>query len=184
MDKEFAVNKDIKGNEIRRFRENYGLNRREFASLLNISNRTLEKWEAENESISGPVVFLLTILNEKSDLLSYYIIPEKKYPLRLYYMNAYKINTVIDVDILNRRVSFKNYTNNLLNRAFGASESVDYEEYERFLESRCFPRSRDKIKAELEHLGIRNYDPLAIIRKTNGRMAEDDCYIVIEDNNG
>ena len=54
-------------------------------------------------------------------------------------------------------------------------------EYEDFLESRCFPKSRDKIKIELEALDLKNYDPLLIIRKTKGKMAEDGCYIEFED---
>ena len=54
-----------------------------------------------------------------------------------------------------------------------------YEDYEEFLESRCFPRERDKIKIELKRLGIPFYDPMMIIEKTEGRMAEDDFWIKI-----
>lgn len=48
-----------------------------------------------------------------------------------------------------------------------------YEDYEVFLESRCFPKSRDKMKLILKDLDLPFYDPLMIIQKTEGRMAED-----------
>ena len=65
-------------------------------------------------------------------------------------------------------------------RAFGADNSTDYEDYEEFLKSRCFPETRDKIKIQLDALGIPFYDPMLIIGITQGRMAEDDFWIIIE----
>lgn len=49
-----------------------------------------------------------------------------------------------------------------------------------FLESRCFPKSRDKMKLILKDLDLPFYDPLMIIQKTEGRMAEDHFWIQIE----
>ena len=65
-------------------------------------------------------------------------------------------------------------------KAFGRNEKPTFEEYEEFLESRCFPRQRDKIKLVLEDLNLPFYDPFMIIEKTEGRMAEDDFWIRIE----
>lgn len=39
---------------------------------------------------------------------------------------------------------------------------------------------RDKMKIHLQALGIPFYDPMLIIEKTGGRMAEDDFWIDIE----
>lgn len=61
-----------------------------------------------------------------------------------------------------------------------SAEQPDFAQYEEFLESRCFPRSRDKLKLELKKLDLPFYDPLMIIEKTEGRMAEDDFWIRIE----
>lgn len=181
MNKKFAVSESISGSQIRSFRKKNRISRTELASILNVSARTLEKWETDKQVISGPVVFLMQILSDREELLDYYRLPEKKYPLRMFYMCDNRISTVIDVDMLKQKVFFRNYTSNLLLRAFGNKESVAYQEYEDFLESRCFPRSRDKIKVELGALDLTSYDPLSIIRKTKGRMAEDDCYIEFED---
>ena len=43
-----------------------------------------------------------------------------------------------------------------------------------------FPRTRDKMKILLEELNLPFYDPLMIIQKTKGEMAEDDFWIEIE----
>ena len=53
-------------------------------------------------------------------------------------------------------------------------------EFAEFIESRCFPRERDKMKLILKDLNIPFYDPIMIIKKTEGRMAEDNFWIKIE----
>lgn len=179
MTNKYAVKNAVLGKEIKEFRKKHDLSKVDLANLLNVSSRTIEGWESSNNEISGPIVLLLKLLDENPEFLDNLLIPEMKHGLRLLYMENRNINTVIDVDILNRKVSFKNYTNNIIKRAFGNKESVTYEEYEKFLESRCFPPSRDKLKIELEKLGIPYYDPLLIIEKTKGRMADDNLYIEI-----
>ena len=66
-------------------------------------------------------------------------------------------------------------------RAFGINDEPTYLDYLEFLESRCFPRTRDKMKLILDELDIPFYDPFMIVQKTQGRMAEDDFWIYIED---
>ena len=107
-------------------------------------------------------------------------IPEKVYPLRLWYMSGDQVSTIIDVDEQNRKVEIHNYTKDYIARALGVIECPSFEDYEAFLESRCFPRTRDTMKLVLEDLGLPFYDPFMIIEKTEGRMAEDDFWIRIE----
>ena len=106
--------------------------------------------------------------------------PKKPFPLRLWYMYKDEVCTIIDVDDKKRKVNIHNYTDLLQYRAFGVVETPTYEDYEEFLESRCFPRTRDKMKLILKDLDIPFYDPMLIIEKTEGRMAEDDFWIRIE----
>ena len=49
-----------------------------------------------------------------------------------------------------------------------------------FLEERCLPKSRAGIREYLEAIGVSEYDPMEIIKKTAGRMAEDDQWIEME----
>lgn len=88
--------------------------------------------------------------------------------------------TLIDVDEMQKIVHIRNYVDNIQFRAFGIKENPTIEDYNEFLESRCFPRTRDKMKLVLRDLGIPFYDPYLIIQKTEGRMAEDDFWIRIE----
>lgn len=88
--------------------------------------------------------------------------------------------TIIDVNEIDRKIEVYNFTTHVLMKAFGINENPDYQEYEDFLESRCFPRERDKMKLILKELDIPFYDPIMIIEKTKGRMAEDDFWIEIE----
>lgn len=88
--------------------------------------------------------------------------------------------TLIDVNEPERKVKVKNYTDKIMFRAFGVVETPDYDQYLEFLESRCFPSSRDKMKLILKDLDLPFYDPMMIIEKTEGRMAEDDFWIRIE----
>ena len=108
------------------------------------------------------------------------IIPEKEMPIRMSYMFRDELCTIIDVDEEKRRVNVRNYTNHFLKKAFGNNEHPAYEDYEEFLESRYFPRTRDKMKLILRELDLPFYDPMMIIEKTEGRMAEDDFWIRIE----
>lgn len=100
--------------------------------------------------------------------------------LRLSYMFRDELCTVINIDEKNKSVEITNYTDHLLKRAFGVLEKPTYEQYEEFLESRCFPRTRDKMKLMLKEYDIPFYDPMLIIEKTEGRMAEDDFWIRME----
>ncbi len=176
---EYAIRNSISGKEIAEFIGNNDMNRESFARMMNVSKKTVDYW-VKKDTIEGPIVFLLTILKRYPELIEYYHIEKAKFPLRLYYMNGDDISTIIDVDVINRKVRFRNYTDDLLLRAFGIKERVTYEEYESFLESRCFPRERDMIKLELSALGLPYYDPFLIVEKTQGRLEDDDCWIRIE----
>ena len=78
--------------------------------------------------------------------------------------------TLIDVGEINQKI--KNHTENIMFKAFGKEENPDYHKYTEFLESRCFPRTRDKMKLILRDLDLPFYDPFMIIEKTEGQMAE------------
>ena len=99
--------------------------------------------------------------------------------MRMKYMYNDVLCTVIDVDFLHQKLYIDNRVNVPIFRAFGVIEHPTWEDFEYFLESRCFPRSRAGLKRLLKELGIAYYDPLLIIEKTQGRMAEDHHWIEI-----
>ena len=95
-------------------------------------------------------------------------------------MYGQNVCTLIGVNEQERKVKVKNYADKIMFRAFGIVENPDYDQYLEFLKSRCFPESRDKMKLILKDLELPFYDPILIIEKTEGRMAEDDFWIRIE----
>ena len=177
---QYAVAKKVYGKDIRAVRGKLQLTQAEFACLVNVSVKTIERWETGDKAVTGPIVTLLNLLGEYPQIEEAMKVPQKEYPLRLWYYCGNYVSTLIDVDERERKVKIRNYTGDFLKRAFGREENPDFEAYEQFLESRCFPRSRDKMKLMLEELDIPFYDPFLIIEKTQGRMAEDNCWIRIE----
>lgn len=166
--------------EIKQVRKQLGLTQKDFAMLINASKSTVERWERSDDPIIGPMVLLLKMLEKYPEYVETIRVPEKIYPIRLWYMHKQSLCTLIDVDEVHRHVQIRNYTDNVMFRAFGKEEEPDYEMYTAFLESRCFPKSRDKMKLVLKDLNLPFYDPFMIIEKTEGRMAEDNFWIKIE----
>lgn len=178
--KQFVTPEYVTAEDIKRVRKQLGLTQKDFAGLLNCAKSTVERWEAGNEPVSGPIVLLLQMMEKHPEYVDEISVPEKAYTLRLWYMHEQTVCTVIDVDEIRRAVRIVNYVTHPMFRAFGVEEHPDYEKYMEFLESRCFPRSRDKLKLQLQQLDIPFYDPFLIIEKTEGRMAEDHFWIRIE----
>lgn len=176
----FAISDGVTSEDIKNIRKKLDLTQHEFAELVNISKKTVERWETGNKPVTGPIVTLIKILNEFPQISNYLEIPQRAYPMRLWYMYKQEVCTIIDVDERNRTLSIRNYTNNYMFRAFGREENPTFEQYEEFLESRCFPKSRDKMKLVLKELDLPFYEPLMIIEKTKGKMAEDDFWIRVE----
>ena len=176
----FAISDYVISEEIKDVRKRLGLTQKEFAQLIGSSKPTVERWERGNMQVKGPSVLLLQMLiHDPEYALQFEILP-KELPVRMWYMYKNKVCTLIDVDEVKQIVRIKNYADNIMFRAFGSNQNPDIDDYREFLESRCFPRTRDKMKLVLKDIGVPFYDPYLIIQKTEGRMAEDDFWIRIE----
>ena len=167
-------------DRIREIRQSLNMTQRQFAEFIGCSKPTVERWESGDGKITGPVVLLLELLWRDREIPDKLRLPDKRLKLRLYYMYENSVCTIIDVDEPKRRVKIRNYTDDVLFRAFGHNTEPTFEDYEEFIESRCFPRTRNKLKLELEKLDIPFYDPILIIEKTEGRMADDRFWIRLE----
>lgn len=103
---------------------------------------------------------------------------------KIYLFSYYDDQTLcskIAADYTNQTLCFENYTNNFLRTAFGNNLTPTWEDFQMFLEERCVPRSRAGLREYLETIGVERYEPLDIIQKTKGRMAEDDQWIHLEE---
>ena len=181
MDNKIFITPDyITADDLKRIRKLLNMTQKEFAMLIGCSKPTVERWERSSEQIRGPICLLLKLIEQDVQSVLKLRVPKKDTPIRLWYMYNQMVCTIIDVNELKREVRIYNCTDNVMFRAFGVTEKPDFEMYTEFLESRCFPEGRDKMKLVLKDLDLPFYDPFMIIEKTEGRMAEDDFWIRIE----
>lgn len=117
--------------------------------------------------------------------ISKYITPTKRInrnkfiTMRMQYMYEDELCTTIDIDYMNKKIYIQNHTDDIIHRAFGVVKKPSWTDFEQFLESRCLPRTRANVKSILRDMGLSFYDPIQIIEKTEGRMAEDKQWIKI-----
>lgn len=156
-----------RGESVTMLAQDYGVSRQTMSAYLNseeskdvpeIIYRTYKKWVEVNREFRN----------------SYAI---QDYLIRMEYMCEDELCSSILINFAKKEIAVVNHTNDVIHRAFGVKVKPDWEDFEYFLESRCFPRGRDYMKDILRDLGLDNYDPLAIIEKTKGRMAEDKQWI-------
>lgn len=87
----------------------------------------------------------------------------------------------IAADETAKKLRVENLVSDFLKLPFGNNQNPSWEDYLHFLESRCIPRTRAGLREYLETIGVDHYDPLEIIRKTQGRMAEDAIWLTVEE---
>ena len=98
--------------------------------------------------------------------------------LRLY--DGDTLCSTIYADFTGHALAVENQAVSLVKTAFGNNPLPDWKDFQRFLEERCIPRQRAGLREYLEALGLEEYDPLTIIEKTGGRMAEDQQWLTME----
>lgn len=98
-----------------------------------------------------------------------------------FYYNGRKLCTKLCADFTDKTVYAENCTDDPVKTAFGRNTLPTWDDFLAFLEERCVPKERAGIREYLEALGLDEYDPSEIIRRTQGRMAEDDQWIEVLD---
>lgn len=148
------------GETLTALAKEYGVSRQTLSGYLNRKDlkteqicNTIRKWAELNHRFRG--------------------VNTVDYTMRMDFMCEDECCTMILVDFKNERIEVVNTTDELIHRAFGIKAKPTWEDFMEFLESRCFPRTRDHLRLVLKDLGLDFYDPLAIVEKTKGRMAED-----------
>ena len=178
--KEYIFDRKINSEDLKSIRGRLNMSQAEFARFINVSTPTVERWETSDKPISGPITALVDILVQNDDVADNIALPEKFGTVRIKYYYRNTLCSLIDVDEIKQQVRLYNYATAPLFKAFGNNEKPTYKDYQEFLESRCFPRTRDKMKIALKELNLPFYDPLLIVEKTKGRMAEDDFWLEVE----
>lgn len=100
--------------------------------------------------------------------------------LQLFYYDGDILCSLVAADFTDQTLCAENYVSDVIKTAFGNNEVPTWNDFQNFLEERCIPRARAGLREYLEALGLDEYDPLEIIKKTSGRMAEDNQWIKIK----
>lgn len=98
--------------------------------------------------------------------------------LRFYEVD--KLCTTIYADFTDETLIAENHIDDPVKTAFGNNTLPDWADFQAFLQERCIPRERAGLREYLESLGLAEYNPLEIIKKTGGRMAEDQQWLEVE----
>ena len=109
---------------------------------------------------------------------------DRQFPMQIRYMYGNKICTIIYINFLDQVIEIENRTDDMIRRAFGVKENPTWEDFEIFLEDRCFPKTRCGMKEILKELNLDSYDPLQIVEKTQGRMVDDNMHMEFRYYNG
>lgn len=133
--------------EMMRIYESKGMSYQEIGKRFHISRQTVNKY-----------------LNK---------VLEWPYTMQIDYMLRNKVCTTIMVDFLNEKVKVYNRTDDILHRAFGVVEEPTWQDFQDFLEERCYSKDRGDLKDILKRMDIDSYDPLQICEKTEGRVLGD-----------
>lgn len=100
--------------------------------------------------------------------------------MKLLYFDGDKLCTTIIVDETECVLRIENHTDRVVKTAFGNNLVPTWEDLQHFLEERSIPRARAGLREYLDAIDVEEYCPLEIIKKTEGRMAEDEQWIRIE----
>ena len=96
------------------------------------------------------------------------------------YYDGDKVCTRIFADFTEKTLYAENCMNDPVKTAFGKNTLPTWDDFMAFLEERCVPRERAGLREYLEALGLDEYDPLLIVLRTQGRMAEDGQWIEVQ----
>lgn len=99
---------------------------------------------------------------------------------RFSYYDGDKLCTKIGADFTEKIVVAENFTDNIVKTAFGMNKMPTWVDFMNFLEERCIPNGRGGLREYLEAIGLERYDPVQILEKTKGKMAEDNQWIETE----
>ena len=149
-------------NEIKELRKNTNLTQKDFSEKFNIPLRTLQKWERNGSTPPEYIPELLdkVLFLENTELfMECYWRDEKTATVRLDKTYAY----------------ITRYTNHPVKQIFYADKITRFE-FGGILEDRCWDKNRPDIKKLLSLIGLNEYNPYEICKRTHGKMYQDSIW--------
>lgn len=161
-------------------RKELKLTQRELAKRCHMSQSTIARIETHQIS---PQLDTLTAI---ADSLNARILIESNTSCKwngTHISVFWKDELTAEVDITNNKVTIKKYTSNPVKQFFLAFDSMDIVGFSELLEARCWERERVDISQILEKLGINEYDPIEIVKRTFGVSYNDSIWFKFDESN-
>lgn len=161
-------------------RKELGLSQRELAKRCNMPQSTIARIETHQIS---PQIDTLTVIADK---LSSRLLLESKSKNKWngsHISVFWKDELTAEVDIQNNKVDIKKYTSDPIKQFFLAFNSMDIVGFSDLLEARCWERERVDILDLLRKIGLDEYDPIEIVRRTFGVSYNDSIWFKFEESN-
>lgn len=103
--------------------------------------------------------------------------------LNFEYLMEDEVMSKVSVNFDTGEIDVENYTDLLMFTVFGLREhTVDV--LNDFFEDRCFSRHRPDVNILLDLIGLKQYNPLDIVKVTHGRTTHDTLWIRFENEKG
>jgi len=147
---------------ISELRKELNLTQKEMADKFDIPLRTIQKWERNGSTPPDYVIELIekNIFMENTELfMESYWKDEKTATVRLDAQYAYILR----------------YTNHPVKQIFYADKITRFE-FGEILEDRCWDKNRPDLNKILKMMGLDEYNPYEICKRTHGRMYQDSIW--------
>ena len=134
----------------------------------------LDKEDSKAELFfDGSSITILPKTSEDIQLFQSQAVRAGHFVVKYEYFDKDCLCSTIICDFTDKMLRAENHTDQILKTAFGSMDKPTWNDFVDFLEERCVPKSRENISIILQEMGLQEYDPIRIVEKTQGRMAED-----------
>ncbi len=161
-------------------RKELKLSQRELAKRCNMPQSTIAR--IETHQISPQIDTLAVIADKLSSKLLLESKTKNKWDGHHIFV-FWKDELTAEVSIINSRVEIKKYTSDPIKQFFLAFDSINIVGLSELLESRCWERERTDISDLLKKIGLTEYDPIEIVKRTFGVSYNDSIWFKFEDSN-
>lgn len=161
-------------------RKELKISQRELARRCNMPQSTISRIETHQIS---PQIDTLSIIADK---LGSRLLLESKVKNKWNGSHIdvfWKDELTAEIDILNNKVKIKKHTNNPIKQFFLAFDSMDIIAFSELLEARCWERGRKDISELLGKIGLDEYDPIEIVKRTFGVSYNDSIWFRFDTSN-
>lgn len=149
-------------NEIKNIRAKSKLTQKNFANKYNIPLKTIQKWECNG---STPPEYIPALIDKV------YFLENTELFMETYWKNEKTATVRLD----DKYAYITRYSQHPAKQIFYA-DKISRFEFGSILQDRCWDENRPDLKQLLAHIGLKDFNPYEICRRTHGKMEQDSIW--------